>query len=148
MTHMAEKLIPPGGSTSGLTCNILNEPFKNVRRRYRLEEEIGRGEFGIIYSCTDVITGEQYACKSIRKSGLKTKLDVEDVQREVQVMERLKGHPAIIGIKATFEDEKVSDAFRREVQKIRDPLLLVIRFRSLCTPPRPSDRAMRKSRCF
>ena len=112
MAHTAEKLMPPGAPTGGLTLKILSGPFKNVRRRYRLEEEIGRGEFGIIYSCTDVITGEQYACKSIRKSGLKSKLDVEDVQREVQVMERLKGHPAIIGIKATFEDEKVSNALQ------------------------------------
>ena len=112
MAHTEENLITSGAPTGGLTSNILSGPFKNVRRRYRLEEEIGRGEFGIIYSCTDVITGEQYACKSIRKSGLKTKLDVEDVQREVQVMERLKGHPAIIGIKATFEDEKVSNSLQ------------------------------------
>ena len=112
MAHTEENLITSGTPTGGLTLNILSGPFKNVRRRYRLEEEIGRGEFGIIYSCTDVITGEQYACKSIRKSGLKTKLDVEDVQREVQVMERLKGHPAIIGIKATFEDEKVSNSLQ------------------------------------
>ena len=112
MAEVTEKASASGLQSDVALLNILQEPFRNVRRRYRLQGEIGRGEFGIIYTCTDVITGEQYACKSIRKSNLKSKLDVEDVQREVQVMERLKGHPAIIGIKATFEDEKVNFASR------------------------------------
>jgi len=29
------------------------------------------------------------------------------VQREIKVMEILKGHPAVIDLKATFEDQKV-----------------------------------------
>lgn len=33
--------------------------------------------------------------------------DVEDVKREVAIMESLKGHPFIISIIETFEDTKV-----------------------------------------
>lgn len=34
--------------------------------------------------------------------------DVEDVQREVSVMELLKGHPNVACLEAVFEDEEVS----------------------------------------
>lgn len=51
--------------------------------KYVLGRELGRGEFGITYLCTDRETKEALACKSISKRKLRTAVDIEDVRREV-----------------------------------------------------------------
>ncbi|KAK3406768.1 hypothetical protein EUGRSUZ_K02914 [Eucalyptus grandis] len=72
--------------------------------KYTLGRELGRGEFGITYLCTDRETREALACKSISKRKLRTAIDVEDVRREVAIMSTLPEHPNIVKLKATYED--------------------------------------------
>ncbi|XP_030475282.1 calcium-dependent protein kinase 10-like [Syzygium oleosum] len=72
--------------------------------KYTLGRELGRGEFGITYLCTDRETREALACKSISKRKLRTAVDVEDVRREVAIMSTLPEHPNIVKLKATYED--------------------------------------------
>lgn len=43
-----------------------------ISDKYILGRELGRGEFGITYLCTDRETGEGLACKSISKRKLRT----------------------------------------------------------------------------
>ncbi|KAM7497160.1 hypothetical protein LguiA_021574 [Lonicera macranthoides] len=44
---------------------MLKDPTgQNIWQKYDLGREVGRGEFGITYLCTDVQTGEKFACKS------------------------------------------------------------------------------------
>ncbi|KAF2316001.1 hypothetical protein GH714_040796 [Hevea brasiliensis] len=50
--------------------------------KYILGRELGRGEFGITYLCTDRETKDALACKSISKRKLRTAVDIEDVRRE------------------------------------------------------------------
>ncbi|CAI5481679.1 unnamed protein product [Closterium sp. Yama58-4] len=69
-------------------------------------KELGRGQYGVIRLCTEKATGLSLACKSINKAKLAGTREVEDVQREVKVMELLKGHPAVIELRATYEDQK------------------------------------------
>lgn len=78
----------------------------DVRSRYEFGRELGRGEFGVTYECTDNNTGEKVACKTISKSRLRTEIDVEDVRREVEIMKRLPSHPNIVKYKAVFEDKE------------------------------------------
>nr|CAD1818605.1 unnamed protein product [Ananas comosus var. bracteatus] len=75
------------------------------RGRYELGRELGRGEFGVTYLCTDKVSGEGYACKSISKKKLRTAVDVEDVRREVDIMRHLPPHPNIVSLKDTYEDD-------------------------------------------
>lgn len=85
---------------------VLKDPTGgDISERYDLGRELGRGEFGITYLCTDVTTGEKFACKSISKKKLRTAVDVDDVRREVEIMKHLHNHQNIVSLKDTYEDE-------------------------------------------
>jgi len=84
---------------------ILGKPFEDVRMHYSLGKELGRGQFGVTYLCTDKRTGEQYACKSISKKKLVTRADKEDMRREIQIMQHLSGQPNIVEFKGAYEDQ-------------------------------------------
>ncbi|KAJ4712186.1 putative Calcium-dependent protein kinase [Melia azedarach] len=75
-----------------------------ITDKYILGRELGRGEFGITYLCTDRETKEDLACKSISKRKLRTAIDIEDVRREVMIMSTLPDHPNVIKLRATYED--------------------------------------------
>lgn len=77
-----------------------------ISDKYILGLELGRGEFGITYLCTDRETKQALACKSISKRKLRTAVDIEDVRREVAIMSNLPEHPNIVKLKATYEDNE------------------------------------------
>ncbi|KAH7297029.1 hypothetical protein KP509_26G049900 [Ceratopteris richardii] len=101
-------------SVSGGTTNVskaksglvLNRPMENIRNYYSLGKELGRGQFGITYLCTEKSTGALFACKTILKRKLVKKDDIEDVRREVQIMHHLAGHPNIVLMRGAFEDKQ------------------------------------------
>eukprot|EP00897_Mesotaenium_endlicherianum_P004699 jgi/Mesen1/4257/ME000022S03546 len=70
-----------------------------------LDEELGRGNFGMVMVCEDRQTGARVACKSIQKEDLKNQDDVEDVRREILIMRHLAGHENIVDLLGIFEDE-------------------------------------------
>ncbi|KAH9620078.1 hypothetical protein KSS87_005316 [Heliosperma pusillum] len=84
---------------------ILGKPFDDVKMHYTLGKELGRGQFGVTYLCTDKNTGQQLACKSISKKKLVTKADKEDMRREIQIMQHLSGQPNIVEFKGAYEDK-------------------------------------------
>ncbi len=85
---------------------LVNQPKASIADKYTLGAELGRGEFGITYSCVDKDTQEVYACKSISKRKLRTAVDVEDVRREVAIMGHLPQHPNIVSLKGAYEDDE------------------------------------------
>lgn len=85
---------------------ILGRPLEDVKSQYIIGKELGRGQFGVTYICTDKQTKEQYACKSIAKRKLIHKDDKEDVRREVQIMHHLTGQPNIVELKGANEDKQ------------------------------------------
>ncbi|KAJ8755594.1 hypothetical protein K2173_022173 [Erythroxylum novogranatense] len=92
--------------SNGLKLVVLQEPAgREIAQRYELGRELGRGEFGITYLCTDKETGENFACKSISKRKLRTSVDIEDVKREVEIMKHLPKHPNIVSLRDTYEDD-------------------------------------------
>ncbi|RRT84594.1 hypothetical protein B296_00013882 [Ensete ventricosum] len=96
---------PPPASKGVVAPNaILGKPFEDVRSLYSLGKELGRGQFGVTYLCTDIATGAQYACKSISKRKLATKSDREDIKREIQIMQHLTGQASIVEFKGAYED--------------------------------------------
>jgi len=78
----------------------------DIHQNYTFGKELGRGEFGVTYHCTEIATGENYACKTISKSKLRTEVDIEDVRREVEIMRHLPKHPNIVAFKEAYEDKE------------------------------------------
>ncbi|KAK6933809.1 Protein kinase domain [Dillenia turbinata] len=90
----------------GNRIRVLKNPTGNdIGTRYELGHELGRGEFGVTHLCTDILTGELFACKSISKKKLRTVVDVEDIRREVEIMKHMPKHPNIVCLKDTYEDD-------------------------------------------
>ncbi|CAI5467623.1 unnamed protein product [Closterium sp. Yama58-4] len=87
--------------------NVLGKPYQDLEDKYKMSpKELGRGNFGVIHLCENLETGERYACKTITKAKLECWDDVDDVKREVHVLETLRGHPHVVSIIETIEDEK------------------------------------------
>ncbi|XP_010430219.2 PREDICTED: calcium-dependent protein kinase 19 [Camelina sativa] len=85
---------------------ILGKPFEDIKEKYSLGRELGRGQFGITYICTEISSGKNFACKSILKRKLIRTQDREDVRREIQIMHYLSGQPNIVEIKGAYEDRQ------------------------------------------
>ncbi|KAJ0255451.1 Calcium-dependent protein kinase 32 [Hirschfeldia incana] len=93
-----------GGGALKLT--VLSDPTgREIEQKYTLGRELGRGEFGVTYLCTEKETGEVLACKSILKKKLRTAVDIEDVRREAEIMRHMPEHPNLVTLKETYEDE-------------------------------------------
>ncbi|KAE8692815.1 Calcium-dependent protein kinase 34 [Hibiscus syriacus] len=84
---------------------VLCRPMEDVQTIYYIDKELGRGQFGVTYLCTHKPTGEQFACKTIAKRNLVKKEDIEDVRREVQIMDHLTGQANIVELKGAYEDK-------------------------------------------
>eukprot|EP00268_Persea_americana_P015292 TRINITY_DN1698_c0_g2_i4.p1 TRINITY_DN1698_c0_g2~~TRINITY_DN1698_c0_g2_i4.p1 ORF type:complete len:531 (+),score=93.01 TRINITY_DN1698_c0_g2_i4:954-2546(+) len=94
------------GSSAGNKLWVLKDPTgRDIGTSYDLGRELGRGEFGITYLCTDKSTADLLACKSISKKKLRTAVDIEDVRREVEIMKHLPHHANIVSLKDTYEDD-------------------------------------------
>ncbi|XP_059664752.1 calcium-dependent protein kinase 19-like isoform X2 [Cornus florida] len=85
---------------------ILGKPFEDIKSFYTIGKELGRGQFGVTYLCTENSTGQQYACKSISKRKLVSKNDREDMKREIQIMQHLTGQANIVEFKGAYEDRQ------------------------------------------
>ncbi|KAG9128855.1 hypothetical protein Leryth_009606 [Lithospermum erythrorhizon] len=95
------------GSSGKNNLTVLRDPTgHDIHERYDLGRELGRGEFGITYLCTDIESSDKFACKSISKKKLRTAVDIDDVRREVKIMKHLPKHPNIVTLKDTYEDDE------------------------------------------
>lgn len=98
--------VAKSNSNKNLQKSILetNETLK-LKDRYDLGEQLGWGQFGIIRSCSDKLTGEILACKSISKDKLVTHEDVNSIKLEIEIMTKLSGHSNLVDLKAVYDDE-------------------------------------------
>ena len=84
--------------------SVLGHGLNDVNADYHLGKVLGRGQFGTTRLAEDKKKRDKFACKSIAKGKLSCKEDIEDVQREVQIMHHLKGHPNVTYLRGTYED--------------------------------------------
>lgn len=99
---------PAGGKApEGKTLKVghILENSGDVREYYTFDKVLGKGNFGVVHLVYDKRTGEALACKSISKRKLVTSDDVEDVRREVQILQHLSGHQNVVQLKGTYEDK-------------------------------------------
>lgn len=76
-----------------------------LSNKYNIGKQLGWGQFGVIRECSDKLTGEVFACKSIAKDRLVTIDDVRSVELEIEIMTKLLGHPNVVDLKAVYEEE-------------------------------------------
>lgn len=98
--------VKPHVSIPSQSDTILGKPYEDVKRYYTLGKELGRGQFGVTYLCTENSTGMKYACKSISKRKLITRSDRDDIRREIQLMQHMSGQPNIVEFKGAYEDKQ------------------------------------------
>jgi len=95
-----------GGGGVGGKGDMFGFPT-NFEQTYSLGKELGRGTFGTCHECTRKDNpSEKFAVKIILKSSLQGENDVEDVKREVRIMEKLRGKSHVVTLDGAFEDKK------------------------------------------
>ncbi|XP_041011645.1 serine/threonine-protein kinase PEPKR2-like isoform X1 [Juglans microcarpa x Juglans regia] len=70
---------------------------KKIEQDYDLGVNIGQGKFGSVMLCRSKVSGEEFACKTLRKGE-------ELVYQEVEIMQHLSGHPGVVTLRAVYED--------------------------------------------
>ncbi|KAL4386751.1 hypothetical protein GQ457_09G030770 [Hibiscus cannabinus] len=88
-----------------MTCSVLDYETPDIHGLFTFGRELGRGNSGVTYLCTEVATGIEFACKSIPKTRLKDKQQIKDVKREIKVLQRLYGQKNIVRIEGVYEDD-------------------------------------------
>ncbi|GMY28175.1 calcium-dependent protein kinase 29 isoform X2 [Fagus crenata] len=96
---------------------ILGKQYVDINSIYVLEKELGRGPFGITYLCTEKATGRKYACKSISLRKLVNQKDIEDVKREIHMLQHLTGQPNIQHLHLVMELCSGGELFNRIIAK-------------------------------
>ncbi|KAG0497060.1 hypothetical protein HPP92_001751 [Vanilla planifolia] len=92
--------------SSSLLGPVLQKPFTDINSLFILEKELGRGQFGVTYLCRERATGATYACKSVSKRKLVSRSDVDDMRREVMILQHLTGQPNVVEFRGAYEDEQ------------------------------------------
>ncbi|KAE8729061.1 Calcium-dependent protein kinase 9 [Hibiscus syriacus] len=93
---------------------VLHKPYVNVTIIYDLNKELGRGQFGITYLCTNKATGRKYTCKSISTSAY------EDGKNVHLVMELCWGGELFDRIiaKGSYSERQAASIFRQIVNVV------------------------------
>ncbi|XP_064961568.1 calcium-dependent protein kinase 4-like [Musa acuminata AAA Group] len=78
---------------------------KDFDSRYSVGKLLGHGQFGYTFVATENATGERVAVKRIDKNKMVLPIAVEDVKREVKILQALKGHENVVNFHNAFEDD-------------------------------------------
>ncbi|KAL8152012.1 hypothetical protein V2J09_021820 [Rumex salicifolius] len=78
---------------------------KDFDCKFTIGKLLGHGQFGYTYVATDKSTGERVAVKKIDKNKMVLQIAVEDVKREVKILQELTGHENVVQFYDAFEDE-------------------------------------------
>ncbi|KAJ4713971.1 GPCR kinase [Melia azedarach] len=78
---------------------------KDFDKKYTIGKLLGHGQFGYTYVATDKAAGDRVAVKKIEKNKMVLPIAVEDVKREVKILQALAGHENVVQFHNAFEDE-------------------------------------------
>lgn len=85
---------------------VLPRAETGIMDHYTLNEKLGKGSFGVTYVSISKKDKAKSACKVINKRKLTNTEDVEDVQREVEILHAVEGHPNVVPLIAAYEDKE------------------------------------------
>ncbi|XP_057499824.1 calcium-dependent protein kinase 28-like [Actinidia eriantha] len=77
---------------------------RDFDRRYTIGKLLGHGQFGYTYVAIDRASGDRVAVKRIDKNKMVLPIAVEDVKREVKILQALAGHENVVQFHNAFED--------------------------------------------
>lgn len=86
------------------TTHVLQHGHRDIQQDYELRNVLGQGAFGVVRMAVHRRTGLKYAVKTVWKSQLRRRADVEDLRREVQILSLLSSHPNVAALLQTYED--------------------------------------------
>ncbi|XP_025604945.1 calcium-dependent protein kinase 29 isoform X3 [Arachis stenosperma] len=95
-----------GGGGESKIGGILGRPYVDINTMYEMKKELGRGQSGVTYLCIERSTGREYACKTIARGKLVRKEEIEDVRREIMILQHLSGQPNIVEFRGAYEDRQ------------------------------------------
>ncbi|KAK1262014.1 Calcium-dependent protein kinase 28 [Acorus gramineus] len=78
---------------------------KDFTSRYTMGKLLGHGQFGYTFVATDISNGDRVAVKRIEKNKMILPIAVEDVKREVEILQALTGHENVVQFHNAFEDD-------------------------------------------
>ncbi|KAA8547501.1 hypothetical protein F0562_003930 [Nyssa sinensis] len=78
---------------------------KDFDKNYTIGKLLGHGQFGYTYVATDKSKGDRVAVKRIEKKKMVLPIAVEDVKREVKILQALTGHENVVQFYNAFEDD-------------------------------------------
>ncbi|KXZ52793.1 hypothetical protein GPECTOR_8g180 [Gonium pectorale] len=97
---------------AALACTPFFNYQTNIEAAYSFGRELGKGGNGVVRVVTKLDSGEEFACKSIRKtlpadaSEKKRQGHLDSIRREVQVLTKLKGSLNIVKMEDVYEDDE------------------------------------------
>ncbi|PKA60140.1 Calcium-dependent protein kinase 33 [Apostasia shenzhenica] len=94
----------PRTPSSGPLGAILQKPMTDITSLFTLEKELGRGQFGVTYLCTEKSSGVKFACKALSKKKVVSRSDADDMRREVMILQHLSSQPNIVEFRGAYED--------------------------------------------
>lgn len=77
---------------------------RNIDKDYEMLCVLGKGSFGVTYKVQHTSTGAVYACKIISKTKMRLPEEIEDIRREVRILNLMKGHPNVVQLHDVYED--------------------------------------------
>ncbi|XP_048620332.1 calcium-dependent protein kinase 18-like [Brassica napus] len=78
---------------------------RDFDNRYTIGKLLGHGQFGFTYAATDNNNGDRVAVKRIDKAKMTQPIEIEDVKREVKILQALGGHENVVRFHNVFEDK-------------------------------------------
>uniref|UniRef100_A0A1D1YR11 non-specific serine/threonine protein kinase n=1 Tax=Anthurium amnicola TaxID=1678845 RepID=A0A1D1YR11_9ARAE len=78
---------------------------RDFESRYTIGKLLGHGQFGYTYVARDKANGDRVAVKRIDKNKMIFSVAVEDVKREVKILQALTGHENVVQFHNAFEDD-------------------------------------------
>ncbi|ESQ53480.1 hypothetical protein EUTSA_v10027243mg [Eutrema salsugineum] len=78
---------------------------KDFDNHYTIGKLLGHGQFGFTYVATDNVNEDRVAVKRIDKAKMTVPIEVEDVKREVKILQALGGHENVVAFHNVFEDK-------------------------------------------
>ncbi|KAJ8646014.1 hypothetical protein MRB53_007762 [Persea americana] len=79
--------------------------LKDFNNHYTIGKLLGHGQFGYTFAATVKANGDRVAVKRIDKNKMILPIAVEDVKREVKILQALAGHENVVRFHNAFEDD-------------------------------------------